>query len=69
MSKLKSKAMCMHMDNGSEKKIEKNPYGFGSLYFGRIIPFFFYLFDQCLLSLQDILLESGILFTQLRWKI
>lgn len=58
--------MCMHMDNGSEKKkIEKNPFGFGSLYFGRIIPFF-NLFDQCLLSLQDILLESGILFTQLR---
>lgn len=57
--------MCMHMDNGSEKNIEKSPFGFGSLYFGRIIPFF-NLFDQCLLSLQDILLESGILFTQLR---
>lgn len=66
MSKLKSKAMCMHMDNGSEKKNRKKSIWLWSAVFWADNSFFFYLFDQCLLSLQDILLESGILFTQLR---
>lgn len=65
MSKLKSKQCACIWTMEVKKKIEKKPFGFGPLYFGRIIPFF-NLFDQCLLSLQDILLESGILFTKLR---